>query len=102
RARILQITSYPPPRAGWGVRVQFLKRYLEKRGHECVVLNIGTSRAIPSEEYETVLGGVDYLRKVWRYSIRGYVAHVHANGTSPKGFLLGITAQLINLVSGQR
>jgi glycosyltransferase involved in cell wall biosynthesis len=100
--KILQITSYPPPRAGWGVRVQFLKRHLERQGHECVVLNIGMSRRIPSDEYEMVLGGFDYLRKVWRFSRRGYVAHVHANGTSLKGFALVIAAQLVNLVSGQR
>lgn len=99
---ILQITSYPPPRAGWGVRVQFLKRYLEQRGHRCVVLNIGSSRAIPSDEYETVLGGLDYVRKVWRFSRQGLVAHVHVNGASPKGFVLAILAQLINLVSGRR
>lgn len=99
---ILQITSYPPPRAGWGVRVQFLKRYLEQRGHRCVVLNIGSSRAIPSSEYETVLGGLDYVRKVWRFSREGLVAHVHVNGASYKGFVLAIGAQLINLVSGRR
>ena len=101
-AAILQITSYPPPRAGWGVRVQFLKRYLEQRGHRCVVLNIGSSRAIPSDEYETVLGGLDYVRKVWRFSRQGFVAHVHVNGASPKGFVLAIAAQLLNLVSGRR
>jgi glycosyltransferase involved in cell wall biosynthesis len=99
---ILQITSYPPPRAGWGVRVQFLKKYLEQQGHRCVVLNIGSSRAIPSDEYETVLGGLDYARKVWRFSRQGLVAHVHVNGASPKGFVLAISAQLINLVSGRR
>jgi glycosyltransferase involved in cell wall biosynthesis len=103
RARkILQITSYPPPWSGWGVRVQFLKDYLERQGHSCVVLNIGSSRAIPSEEYETVLGAVDYVRKLWRFSRQGYVAHVHANGASPKGFVLAIVAQVVNLVSGRR
>lgn len=101
-AGVLQITSYPPPRAGWGVRVQFLKRYLEQRGHRCVVLNIGSSRAIPSDEYETVLGGWDYVRKVWRFSRQGLVAHAHVNGTSPKGFVLTILAQIINLISGRR
>jgi glycosyltransferase involved in cell wall biosynthesis len=100
--RILQITSYPPPRAGWGVRVQFLKRHLEAQGHQCVVLNIGSSRAIPSDEYETVLGGLDYVRKVWRFSRRGFVAHVHVNGASPKGFVLAILAELLNLAGGQR
>ena len=66
RARILEITSYPPPRAGWGVRVEFLKQHLEAAGHECVVLNIGKSRNIPSTEYETVGGAPEYLRNLWR------------------------------------
>ena len=100
--KILQITSYPPPRAGWGVRVQFLKRHLEADGHQCVVLNIGRSRMIPSEEYETVLGLWDYLRKVWRYSRSGFLVHVHVNGQSPKGFVLAITAELLSLLSGRR
>jgi glycosyltransferase involved in cell wall biosynthesis len=82
--------------------VQFLKRYLEQRGHRCVVLNIGSSRAIPSDEYETVLGGLDYVRKVWRFSREGFIAHVHVNGASSKGFVLAVLALLINLVSGRR
>jgi glycosyltransferase involved in cell wall biosynthesis len=99
---ILQITSYPPPRAGWGVRVQFLKKHLEAQGHRCVVLNIGTSRAIPSDEYETVLGAIDYISKVWRFCRRGFVVHMHVNGTSPKGFALAIAAQVISLATGRR
>jgi len=84
------------------MRVQFLKRHLEERGHRCVVLNIGQSRAVPSDEYETVLGGMDYLRKVWRFSREGYTAHVHVNGASPQGFLLAIAAEIVNLASGKR
>lgn len=102
KKRLLQITSYPPPRAGWGVRVQFVKKQLEAEGHECVVLNIGSSRAIPSDEYETVLGAWDYIRKVWRFSRQGYVAHVHVNGASPKGFVLALLAEALNLASGRR
>jgi glycosyltransferase involved in cell wall biosynthesis len=101
-ARILQISSYPPPRAGWGVRVEFLKKYLEACGHECVVLNIGTNRTTPSDDYETVMSGFDYVRKLVRFSQRGFVAHVHVNGASPKGFVLAILAELINLLSGRR
>lgn len=100
--RILEITSYPPPRAGWGVRVQFLKKHLEAQGHVCVVLNIGRSRVIPSPEYETVLSGLDYVRKVWRFSRRGFLVHMHVNGESPKGFVLSLLAIGINLVWGKR
>jgi glycosyltransferase involved in cell wall biosynthesis len=94
-ARILEVTSYPPPRAGWGIRVEFLKKRLEAEGHTCVVLNIGTSRAIPSPEYETVLGGRDFVRKVWRYARQGYAVHAHANGDALKGLLLALIAEVI-------
>lgn len=102
RRKFLQITSYPPPRAGWGMRVELLKRELEARGHQCRVLNTGISRKIPSREYETVLGGLDYLRKVWRFSRQGYVCHVHVNGKSLTGLTLALLAELINLATGIR
>jgi glycosyltransferase involved in cell wall biosynthesis len=100
--RILQITSYPPPRSGWGVRVQFLKQHLEALGHECVVLNTGTSRRIPSAEYVTVLGPVDYFQKVWRYTRAGFLPHVHVNGKSAKGLVLALVAELIGVANGRR
>ena len=102
RVKILQITSYPPPRAGWGVRVEFLKKRLESEGHICTVLNLGRSRTIPSPEYETVLGGLDYVKKVWRFSRAGFVVHMHMNGESPKGFVLTLLAECINLLWGRR
>ena len=102
RARILEITSYPPPRAGWGIRVEFLKKRLEREGHECVVLNTGTSRRIPSPEYETVMGGKDFFRKAWSFSRRGFTIHAHANGDALKGLVLAIAAELINLAHSRR
>lgn len=102
RRKILQVTSYPPPRSGWGMRAQFVKRRLEADGHSCVVLNIGSSRKIPSTEYEMVLGGWDYLRKLWKYSRDGFTAHVHVNGSSLKGLILALIAEVINLRSGKR
>jgi glycosyltransferase involved in cell wall biosynthesis len=102
RAKILQVTSYPPPRAGWGVRVEYLKGLLEAEGHQCVVLNIGTSRRIPSTEYETVLGPWDYLKKVVRFTSQGFTAHIHVNGASEKGLLLSFIAGFVNLAFGRR
>lgn len=100
-ARILEVTSYPPPRAGWGIRVEFLKKQLEREGHECVVLNIGTSRNIPSPEYEMVLGGRDFLKKLWRYSRRGFTIHAHANGDALKGLLLALAAEAVARLWGR-
>jgi len=101
-ARILEVTSYPPPRSGWAVRVEFLKKRLEQEGHKCVVLNVGSNRLVPSQEYETVLGGGDLLRKLWRYSGRGFVVHAHTNGDSIKGAILALIAALVNLAHGRR
>jgi glycosyltransferase involved in cell wall biosynthesis len=101
-AKILEITSYPPPRAGWGVRVEHLKRQLEAEGHQCVVLNIGTSRRIPSTEYETVANGWDYLRKVVRFVRAGFTPHIHVNGASEKGLVLSFIAEGVGLLFGRR
>ena len=100
--RILEITSYPPPRAGWGVRVEHVKRRLEEMGHTCTVLNIGKSRLIPSREYVGVGGLFDYCWKVFRYSVRGYLVHMHVNGDSEKGFVLALLAEIIGLCCGRR
>lgn len=100
--RILEVTSYPPPRAGWGIRVEFLKKRLEREGHTCVVLNTGASRKIPSTEYETVMGGPDFVRKVWRFAWQGFLVHAHANGDSTKGALLAVLAELIAVANGRR
>jgi glycosyltransferase involved in cell wall biosynthesis len=102
QACILEVTSYPPPRSGWAIRVEFLKQRLERDGHRCVVLNTGASRRIPSSEYETVMSGGDLLRKLWRYSRQGFVVHAHANGNSPTGVVLALVAAFVNLVNGRR
>lgn len=101
-AKILQISSYPPPRAGWGIRVEYLKRQLTAAGHECVVLNIGVSRRTPSTEYETVHSGWDYLRKVIRFSRDGFTHHIHVNGATEKGVVLTLIAQVVSLCYGRR
>ena len=102
RARVLEVTSYPPPRAGWGIRVEYLKKRLEREGHECVVLITGTSRKIPSPEYETVMSSGDLVRKIWRFARRGHLVHAHANGDSWKGLLLAIGTEIIALAGGRR
>lgn len=102
RARVLEVTSYPPPRAGWGIRVEYLKKRLEREGHECVVLNTGTSRRIPSTEYETVMSSGDLVRKIWRFARRGYLVHAHTNGDSWKGLLLAIGTEIIALAGLRR
>jgi glycosyltransferase involved in cell wall biosynthesis len=101
--KILEISSYPPPRAGWGGRVAFVKEALIEAGHICEVINIAPeSRKIPSPEYLTSMNGLDYIWKVFTRSIRGYRVHMHLNGNSPKGFILTLLAEAVNLITFKR
>lgn len=102
RGQVLEVTSYPPPRTGWAIRVEFLKKRLESEGHRCVVLNIGPSRNVPSDEYEMVLGGADLFRKVWTYASEGLTVHAHANGDAIKGAVLALAVLVVALLHGRR
>jgi glycosyltransferase involved in cell wall biosynthesis len=101
-AKVLEISSYPPPHAGWGVRVGFVKEKLEQLGHDCQVLNIGKSRKQKSPAYVDVQSSWDYVWKVFRFSRRGYLVHMHMNGQSHKGVALALLAEIINLLCGKR
>jgi glycosyltransferase involved in cell wall biosynthesis len=101
-AKILEISSYPPPHAGWGVRVQFVKKKLEQLGHDCQVLNIGKSRNLQSLEFVGVKNGWDYFRKVFRFCRKGYLIHMHMNGHSSKGLVLAFFAEMISLLYRRR
>jgi glycosyltransferase involved in cell wall biosynthesis len=101
RARILEITSYPPPRAGWGVRVSFVRAHLEALGHECHVLNIGKSRRIKSSDYLDVQSSSHYVRQVLAHVRNGYTVHTHLNGDSPKGLMLALIAEALCFLLGR-
>jgi len=102
KAKILEISSYPPPRAGWGVRIMFVRKYLQEMGHICQVLNIGQSRTIKSPEYEDVQSGLDYFKKVRWHVQNGYLIHTHLNGDSEKGLVLALIAEFYSLFFGKR
>jgi glycosyltransferase involved in cell wall biosynthesis len=91
-AKILQIGNYPPPMCGWAIQLKLVTDELRARGHTCEVLKINEGRQIKSPEYVDVQNGFDYLKKVWRYALRGYLLNVHVNGMSKKGFWLAMIA----------
>jgi glycosyltransferase involved in cell wall biosynthesis len=100
--KILEITSYPPPRAGWGVRVQHVKRQLESMGYRCQVLNTGKSRHLASDEFVGAKNGFDFCRKVVRFSMCGFTVHMHVNGDSPKGVVMSLLSLTINRCFGYK
>jgi glycosyltransferase involved in cell wall biosynthesis len=102
RAKILENCTYPPPRAGWSMRVELIKKQLDADGHDCVVLNTGRNRRLPSPHYDTVMSPLDFVKKVWKYSRSGYTVHEHVNGESLKGFVRTLLSELLNLLTGKR
>jgi glycosyltransferase involved in cell wall biosynthesis len=95
RSKVLQIGNYPPPMCGWAIQLKLVTEELRRRGHTCEVLKINEGRQIPSSEYVDVQSGPDYLKKIWRYALRGYRLNVHVNGMSKKGYWLAMAAALI-------
>jgi glycosyltransferase involved in cell wall biosynthesis len=102
RAKILEICTYPPPRAGWSMRVELIKKQCDAEGHDCVVLNTGPNRRMPSPHYDTVMSPFDFAKKVWKYSRSGYTIHEHVNGESLKGFVRTLLSEFLNLLTGKR
>lgn len=100
--KVLQISSYPPPRAGWGMRIYFLKQEMEKQGHICEVLNVGKGRFLTDRDFIPVFGALDYIKKVLKHRLKGYLIHMHLNGDSPKGFVLTSLALLISILTFRR
>lgn len=101
KAKILEIGPYPPPLAGWAIRIKFVREQLERLGHTCDVLNIGMNRRTPSNEYTAVHGAIDYAAKLVRYAARGYTFHVHVNDDFV-GLLLGIFACIVGCLFFRR
>jgi glycosyltransferase involved in cell wall biosynthesis len=100
-AKILQIGNYPPPMCGWAIQLKLVTEELRQRGHICEVLKINEGRQIKSPEYVDVQGGADYLKKIWRYALRGYRLNVHVNGMSKKGYLLALAAGITGRLVGR-
>ncbi len=100
--KVLEISSYPPPRAGWGMRIYFLKQEMEKQGHVCQVLNVGKGRFLTGRDFIPVFSGFDYVKKVFRHRLKGYLIHMHLNGDSPKGFVLTTLALFISVLTFRR
>lgn len=102
KKKVLEISGYPPPRLGWGIRVAYVKNKLLEMGHECQVLNVGRSRKIKSKEYIDVQNGLDYIWKIFKYCLKGYRIHIHVNGKSHKGLILTLIAEVISLLLGKK
>jgi len=101
-ARILEVGPYPPPLAGWSIRIRFVRERINELGHDCRVLNIGKTRKIPSDEYLTCCNFFDYLWKCFRHAVVGFTMHPHTNGKGPVGIALALIASAIGCLCFRR
>ena len=69
-----------------------LRRELEARGWECLVMNLNENRRVVSPEYIDVQNGFDYFAKVSRSGWRGCAVHTRVTAESKKGYLLALVA----------
>jgi glycosyltransferase involved in cell wall biosynthesis len=90
--RILQIGNWPPPVCSWTMSLVELRKELEDRGWDCVVMNLNENRRVKSHEYVDVQDGWDYLKKVSSHVAKGYAVHVRVNGETKKGYFLALAA----------
>src|SRR5581483_3719347 len=100
-AKVLQIGNYPPPMCGWAIQLKLVHEELRRRGYDCEVLKINEGRQVKSTEYVDVQSGSDYLRKIWRFALRGYRLNIHVNGMSKKGYWLAMAAVLTGTLTGR-
>jgi glycosyltransferase involved in cell wall biosynthesis len=100
-AKVLQIGNYPPPMCGWAIQLKLVHDELRRRGYDCEVLKINEGRQVKSDEYVDVQSGSDYLRKIWRFAMRGYRLNIHVNGMSKKGYWLAMAAVLTGRLMGR-
>ncbi len=75
---------------------------MEKQGDICEVLNTGKGRFLTDRDFVPLFGGFDYVKKVFKFRLKGYLIHHHLNGDSPKGFILTVLSALISILTFRR
>jgi glycosyltransferase involved in cell wall biosynthesis len=99
---MLMVGPFPPPEGGWSTAIREEREALELRGIECAVLNLGPRRKERSGEYVRVRNGFDLFAKLAWFSSRGYVFRLHMNGDSPKGMIIVLASEMLNLLFFKR
>jgi len=97
--KILEIGPIPPPRAGWGVRIDYLLSGMRKQGIQCAALDLGinrTNRPLGEDAIEGTRGGFDYAVKVLKFLLKGYRIHNHLNGESWKAYCLVLYSTILS------
>ncbi len=98
--KILEIGPIPPPRAGWGVRIDYVMKAMSAGGIDCAALDLGLNRLSPrpaGSNVHGVKGSLDYAVQVLLHLARGYRIHNHLNSESWKAYCLVLYASITSL-----
>lgn len=99
--KILEIGPIPPPRAGWGVRIEYVMTALREKGFQCAALDLGLHRLErkgTDSQIHGVRGSLDYAVQVPLHLARGYRIHNHLNSESWKAYILVMYASILSLL----
>jgi len=66
------------------------------------VLNIGERRKEGSDESLSTKGPLDYLRKVIRFALQGYIIHLETNGHNLKSWLSALVCSVAGRLNGRK
>jgi glycosyltransferase involved in cell wall biosynthesis len=95
--KLLLVGPYPPPHGGISVHVASAHRLLERSGATCRVLDCGGHRERSTGAPARAAARVRLLQQVRSHAASGFTVHAHANGHSPRSWLLllgcGLAAQ---------
>lgn len=77
--KVVLVGAYPPPFGGVQVHLVNLKKYLESRGHDCFVINLGKNKSIHHECVASPRTAMETARLLLRH--RDGICHLHYGGT---------------------
>lgn len=95
--KICLVGDYPPPYGGASAEVEGLSEYLRQNGQDCRIINIGENRRVPGEQYLSVQGYLDFVRKMLKTALNQYLIHLITNGQNTKSWMAATVGSLAGI-----
>jgi glycogen(starch) synthase len=94
--KIVLVGPYPPPHGGISVHLYKARQQFHRMGIHCCVINVDP-RALESDQYVRIRGGMGLFFKLFSFAKRGWTLHVHTSGHNVKSWLIALTAGLAGM-----
>ncbi len=77
--KIVLVGAYPPPFGGVQVHIMKLKEYLESRGHDCYIINLGKNKRLNAPNIVSPRNAFETAQLLLAH--RNGICHLHYGGT---------------------